>query len=128
MFAVTLPEAAAANSAEPATHSAPPDPGRVREAAARDGLNVDTINDVIETALGGMTVTRTLEGRQRFPVRVRFLWDYRQDIEKIKRIPIPRAPVITGASVVAAASGGAEEGMGGRPGGGPPLGGGGGAI
>ncbi len=96
-----------------------------RQAAARYGLNVDNINDVIETALGGMTVTRTLEGRERFPVRVRFLWDYRQDIEKIKRIPIPRAPVITGASVVAAASGGAEEGMGGGPGGSPSMGGGG---
>jgi Cu(I)/Ag(I) efflux system membrane protein CusA/SilA len=63
-----------------------------REAAARYGLNVDDINDVIETVLGGMTVTNTIEGRQRFPVRVRFLWDYRQDVEKIQRIPIPRAP------------------------------------
>jgi Cu(I)/Ag(I) efflux system membrane protein CusA/SilA len=65
-----------------------------REAAARYGLNVDDINDVVETVLGGMTVTQKIEGRQRFPVRVRFLWEYRQDIEAIKRIPIPRGSVI----------------------------------
>jgi Cu(I)/Ag(I) efflux system membrane protein CusA/SilA len=62
-----------------------------REAAARYGLTVDEVNEVVETALGGKTVTWTIEGRQRFPVRVRFLKDYRQDIERIRRIPIPRA-------------------------------------
>jgi copper/silver efflux system protein len=98
-----------------------------RQAAARYGLNVDDINDVIETAIGGMTVTRTIEGRQRFPVRVRFLWDYRQDVEKIKRIPIQRAPVVTSSSVLAAAPGKRREGMG-EGGGGPPMGAGGGQI
>jgi Cu(I)/Ag(I) efflux system membrane protein CusA/SilA len=75
-----------------------------REAAARYGLNVDDINDVIETVLGGMTVTQKLEGRQRFPVRVRFLWDYRQDIEAIKRIPIPRAGWISAGSAMGGSS------------------------
>ncbi len=99
-----------------------------REAAARYGLNVDDINDVIETVLGGMPVTNTIEGRQRFPVRVRFLWDYRQDIEKIKRIPIPRGPVVTSASTVApASSGGAGGAMEGGAGG-VPMGAGGGQI
>ena len=97
-----------------------------REAAARYGINVDDINDVVETVLGGATVTRTIEGRQRFPVRVRFLWDYRQDIEAIKRIPIPRGAVVSAATAVpspapAYSSGG---GMGGNAGG---MGGGGGA-
>src|SRR5512139_1872624 len=83
-----------------------------REAAARYGLNVDDINDVVETVLGGMTVTQKFEGRQRFPVRVRFLWDYRQDIEAIKRIPIPRAGVITAGGGMGA-SGGPQQGAGG---------------
>jgi Cu(I)/Ag(I) efflux system membrane protein CusA/SilA len=86
-----------------------------REAAARYGLNVDDINDVVETVLGGMTVTQKLEGRQRFPVRVRFLWDYRQDIEAIQRIPIPRGSVITAGGGMGAGStqpGGGGGGMG----------------
>ena len=97
-----------------------------REAAARYGLNVDEINDVIETVLGGATVTRTFEGRQRFPVRVRFLWDYRQDIERIKRIPIPRGPVVTAAAAVPSPAPAypSSGGMGGKDGG---MGGGGGA-
>jgi len=85
-----------------------------REAAARYGLNVDDINDTIESVLGGMPVTSTIEGRQRFPVRVRFLWEYRQDIEAIKRIPIPRGPVVS-ASAVPSPGG---SGMGGSGGGG----------
>jgi Cu(I)/Ag(I) efflux system membrane protein CusA/SilA len=86
-----------------------------REAAARYGLNVDDINDVVETVLGGMTVTQKIEGRQRFPVRVRFLWDYRQDIEAIQRIPIPRGSVITAGGGMGAGStqpGGGGGGMG----------------
>jgi Cu(I)/Ag(I) efflux system membrane protein CusA/SilA len=101
-----------------------------REAAARYGLNVDDLNDVIETVLGGMPVTNTIEGRQRFPVRVRFLWDYRQDIERIKRIPIQRGPVNSSAAAVASASpAGGGVGMGGNgAAGGAPMGAGGGQI
>ncbi|MDA8122853.1 MAG: CusA/CzcA family heavy metal efflux RND transporter [Deltaproteobacteria bacterium] len=102
-----------------------------REAAARYGLNVDDINDVVETVLGGMPVTNTIEGRQRFPVRVRFLWDYRQDVEKIKRIPIPRGSVVTAASASAPTpSVGSSGGMGGSGGGGggAPMGTGGSQI
>jgi Cu(I)/Ag(I) efflux system membrane protein CusA/SilA len=61
-----------------------------REAAARYGVSVEEVNDTIETALGGMAATTAIDGRGRYPVRVRFLWDYRQDIEAIRRIPIPR--------------------------------------
>ncbi|HEX9206187.1 MAG TPA: efflux RND transporter permease subunit, partial [Candidatus Deferrimicrobiaceae bacterium] len=86
-----------------------------REAAARYGLNVDDINDVVETVLGGMTVTQKLEGRQRFPVRVRFLWEYRQDIEAIKRIPIPRGSVIPVGGGMGAGNGGGMGGDGGVP-------------
>jgi Cu(I)/Ag(I) efflux system membrane protein CusA/SilA len=87
-----------------------------REAAARYGLNVDDINDVIETVLGGATVTSTVEGRERFPVRVRFLWDYRQDIDAIRRVPIPRGPVAgSGAGTAPAGGGGAMGGGTGSP-------------
>ncbi len=89
-----------------------------REAAARYGLNVDEINDVVETALGGVTVTRTIEGRQRFPVRVRFLWEHRQDLEAIKRIPIPRAPVVSSSSPSPVSAASAPAGGGGMGGGG----------
>jgi Cu(I)/Ag(I) efflux system membrane protein CusA/SilA len=87
-----------------------------REAAARYGLNVDDINDVIETVLGGATVTSTVEGRERFPVRVRFLWDYRQDIDAIRRVPIPRGPVAgSGAGTAPAGGGGGMAGGTGSP-------------
>src|SRR5262249_15493839 len=43
-----------------------------REKAARYGINVGDVNDVIETALGGKLVTTVLEGRERHPVRIRF--------------------------------------------------------
>jgi Cu(I)/Ag(I) efflux system membrane protein CusA/SilA len=59
-----------------------------REAAARYGLNASEINTLIETVLAGRTATYTIEGREHFPVRVRLLWDDRQNIEDIGRIPI----------------------------------------
>lgn len=97
-----------------------------REAAARYGLNVDDVNSTIETVLGGMAVTSTIEGRGRFPVSVRFLWDYRQDLEAIRRIPIPRGPILAPRALQAVStvayvpsgggSGMAKGGMGGSAG------------
>jgi Cu(I)/Ag(I) efflux system membrane protein CusA/SilA len=49
-----------------------------RQAASRYGLNVGDVEDVIETAIGGKNLTTTIEGRQRFPVRVRYARDFRQ--------------------------------------------------
>jgi len=95
-----------------------------REAAARYGLNADDVNDVVETVLGGIAVTSMVEGRERFPVRVRFLREYRQDIDAIRRIPVPRGAV-PGAG--GAAPGGPGQGSGGGMGGpspGSPMGGG----
>jgi Cu(I)/Ag(I) efflux system membrane protein CusA/SilA len=57
-----------------------------RERAARYGVNVGDIQDVIEVALGGKTITTTVEGRERFPVRLRYARDYRVDEESIKHI------------------------------------------
>lgn len=72
-----------------------------KDEIGRYGLSVDDVNMYIETALGGMNVTTTVEGRQRFSVNVRFAQDFRDKIEKLKRLqlqtmdngPIPLAAV-----------------------------------
>jgi Cu(I)/Ag(I) efflux system membrane protein CusA/SilA len=57
-----------------------------REAAARYGADVGQIQDVIETALGGERITTAVEGRDRFPIRIRYLRDYRDSIPAIRRM------------------------------------------
>ncbi|HYS42919.1 MAG TPA: efflux RND transporter permease subunit, partial [Geobacteraceae bacterium] len=59
-----------------------------REAAARYGVKVGDIQDVISTALGGDMLSTTVEGRNRFPIRLRYLRDYRDNIPSIQRILI----------------------------------------
>jgi Cu(I)/Ag(I) efflux system membrane protein CusA/SilA len=59
-----------------------------REALSRYGLNVDDVNQTVETAIGGGPVAQTIEGRQRFNINVRLAQDYRNSIERIKRIPL----------------------------------------
>jgi Cu(I)/Ag(I) efflux system membrane protein CusA/SilA len=54
-----------------------------REAAARYGITVGAIQDVIETAVGETNLTLTIEGRQRFPVRVRYAPQYRADAQAL---------------------------------------------
>lgn len=56
-----------------------------RETAARYGVGVGDIQDAVETFLGGATLTTTVEGRNRFPVRIRYLREYRDDIPSILR-------------------------------------------
>ena len=55
---------------------------------ARYGLNVDDVNMVIESALGGMVLTTTVEGRERFSVSLRLAQEYRNDLDEIRRIPV----------------------------------------
>ena len=57
-----------------------------RDAAARYGLSVAAVQDVIETAIGERVVTRTFEGRQRFPVRVRYAAEYRDEVETLGNV------------------------------------------
>jgi Cu(I)/Ag(I) efflux system membrane protein CusA/SilA len=57
-----------------------------REAAARYGISIADAQDVIEAAIGGKTLTTTIEGRQRFPVRVRYARDFRQDVDELKTV------------------------------------------
>jgi len=56
------------------------------EALARYGLTTGDVQEVIATALGGETVTTTVEGRERYPVEVRYARDFRQSPEEIGRI------------------------------------------
>ena len=67
-----------------------------REAAARYGLKVGDVNDIIETAIGGKNITTTVEGRERYPVSVRYARDFREDIDALKRVLVPTP---TGAQV-----------------------------
>jgi copper/silver efflux system protein len=60
-----------------------------REAAARYGITVGAIQDVIETAVGETTLALTIEGRQRFPVRVRYAPQYRSSPEALASVPVP---------------------------------------
>jgi Cu(I)/Ag(I) efflux system membrane protein CusA/SilA len=57
-----------------------------RPTAARYGINIQDVEDVIETAIGGKNLTTTIEGRQRFPVRVRYARDFRENIEDLKDV------------------------------------------
>lgn len=59
-----------------------------RSDLARYGLNVDDVNQTVETTLGGAPVGNTIEGRQRFSISVRLAQEYRNSVERIKRIPI----------------------------------------
>ncbi len=59
-----------------------------REDIARYNLTVEEVNMIIEMALGGMPLTQTVEGRQRFSVSMRLAQDFRKDISEIKRTPI----------------------------------------
>ena len=68
-----------------------------REAAARYGLTVGDVNDVVETAIGGKTIATTVEGRERYPVSVRYARDFRQDLDVLKRVLVPDADRRAGA-------------------------------
>ena len=55
-----------------------------RKEIARYGLSVDDVQDIVQTAVGGMNLTTTVEGRQRYPVNVRYARELRNDVEKLK--------------------------------------------
>jgi Cu(I)/Ag(I) efflux system membrane protein CusA/SilA len=57
-----------------------------RSQVARYGLTVEDVEGVIETAIGGMEVTRTIEGRERFPVNVRYSRELRDDFQTLERV------------------------------------------
>ncbi len=57
-----------------------------RERAARYGVNVGDVQDVVDVAIGGRPLTTTVEGRRRFPVRIRYARDFRGSEEDLKRL------------------------------------------
>jgi Cu(I)/Ag(I) efflux system membrane protein CusA/SilA len=83
-----------------------------REAAARHGLNVGDVQAVIATAIGGMEITQTIEGRERYGVRVRYPQELRDTPERLARVLVPRARTV-GEGRPSGATGGMA--MGGTP-------------
>jgi Cu(I)/Ag(I) efflux system membrane protein CusA/SilA len=67
-----------------------------RKAAARYGLTVGDVQDVITTAMGGERITQTVEGLERYPVSLRYFEDFRANLPALKRIliPTPKGPPI----------------------------------
>jgi copper/silver efflux system protein len=59
-----------------------------RESAARFGMTTMAVNQVIETAVGGMNLTQTVEGRERYPIRIRYQRDLRERIDDLSRLPV----------------------------------------
>lgn len=82
----------------------------IREEIARYGLNVEDVLMVVETAIGGMAIDRTIEGRERYTINVRYGRELRDDIEKLKRVLVPMAQVGMSAGN---GNGGSDDGMGG---------------
>ncbi|KJS02321.1 MAG: cation transporter [Desulfobulbaceae bacterium BRH_c16a] len=74
-----------------------------REAIARYGMSVEGVNEVIQSAIGGMNLTVTVEGRERYPVNIRYARDFRSNIDQLSRVLVP---VSMGAGSPAGAGGG----------------------
>ena len=59
-----------------------------RKRASRFGLNIDDVQDIVRSAVGGMNVTQTVEGLERYPVNVRYPQRVRDSVEQLKLLPI----------------------------------------
>ena len=60
-----------------------------RDALARYGLSIDEAQAVVQNAIGGENVTTTIEGRERYPVNVRYMRDFRSDLDALSRVLVP---------------------------------------
>jgi Cu(I)/Ag(I) efflux system membrane protein CusA/SilA len=60
----------------------------LRDQASRYGLNIDDVQDVVRTAIGGMNVTETVEGAERYPVNLRYPRGRRDSVEKLKELAV----------------------------------------
>ncbi|UQD55153.1 efflux RND transporter permease subunit [Flavobacterium sp. K5-23] len=74
--------------AEPITGGKYIDIEAKREVIGRYGLSIDDVNNVVEAAIGGMTLTTTIEGRQRFSVNARYAQEYRNSISALKKLQV----------------------------------------
>lgn len=59
-----------------------------RESTARYGMSAAMVNQIVETALGGANVTTTVEGRERYPIRVRYERNLRERLDELDRLPV----------------------------------------
>jgi Cu(I)/Ag(I) efflux system membrane protein CusA/SilA len=59
-----------------------------RDAASRYGLNIDDVQEVVTTAIGGINVTETVEGHERYPVNVRYPRAYRDSLQRLQELPV----------------------------------------
>jgi len=90
-----------------------------RPAADRYGLNVTDVEDAIETAVGGKNLTTTIEGRQRFPVRVRYARDFRENPQQLGDVlvtgsngaQVPLSKVVTINTTMGPSMIGSENGL-----------------
>lgn len=60
-----------------------------RDRIARYGVNIRDVQDVIEVAIGGLNIMDSVEGRERYPIRVRYLREFREDIPELEKILVP---------------------------------------
>lgn len=74
--------------AEPITGGKYIDIEAKRDVIGRYGLNIDDINNVVEASIGGMKLTTTIEGRQRFSVNARYAQEYRNSIEALRKLQV----------------------------------------
>jgi Cu(I)/Ag(I) efflux system membrane protein CusA/SilA len=101
-----------------------------REQIARYGLTVAEVLDVVESSIGGMDVSPTYEGRERYKINVRYPRELRDDVAKLRNVLVPIAPLSprplpTGAGAVAAPGGAPASMVTGSASGGGGMGGGG---
>ena len=89
-----------------------------RSELARYGLTIDQANNIIMSAVGGENITTTIEGRERYPVNVRYFREFRDDVEKLKRVLVP----------IRSGGGSTQSGMSGMGSGSPSIGSRGGAY
>lgn len=67
-----------------------------RDRIARYGVNIRDVQDVIEIAIGGINIMESVEGRERYPIRVRYLREFREDLPELEKVLLPTS---TGAQV-----------------------------
>jgi Cu(I)/Ag(I) efflux system membrane protein CusA/SilA len=82
-----------------------------RDKAARYGVNVGDVQDVVEVALGGKMITMTVEGRERFPVRIRYARAFREDERSVKNLLVSAGGSMTPSAGMSGMSGGGSDGM-----------------
>ncbi|MEW6506197.1 MAG: CusA/CzcA family heavy metal efflux RND transporter [Bacteroidota bacterium] len=83
-----------------------------RGLAARYGVNIRDLQDIIETAIGGQNLGIVIDGRMRFPIRMRYQKDYRNNIDELKSliVPVTLSNPMTAQSSFSSMSGGMSKG------------------